>query len=154
MLRFRYTPVSLHTPSPALGGASVRHVPLLLVRTTGLVGPVARHFRIDSGADDTILPLSMAAALGLDLTNAPTGEAESAAGTTVRYPIARVTFGISDGVKFCTWDALVGFVNTPRRTGLAGLAGFLNYFDVELFGDGHEFTLAPNAAFPGQHGTH
>ncbi len=154
MLRFLYTPVNLHKPSPALGGVHVRHIPLLLVGVTGHLGPVARHLRLDSGADDTILPLSMATALGLDLTCAPTAEAESASGNVVRYPCTRVTLRISDGVEFCSWDAVVGFVSTPRRTGLAGLAGFLNYFDAEFFGDSHEFTLQPNTAFPGQHGTH
>lgn len=61
---------------------------------------------------------------------------------------------ISDNKEWCEWEAVIGFANLPRQTGLAGLAGFLNYFDANLFGNAHEFTLEPNAAFPGQHGTH
>lgn len=154
MPRFPYARATLRRPAPTLAGATVRYRPFLMVGVTGPGGTVGRRFRLDSGADDTVLPLSFASALGLDLTNAPLAEAEAASGTVVQYPCARVTLRISDGVEYCEWDAVIGFLNVPRQTGLAGLAGFLNYFDVELFGDGHEFTLEPNAAFPGQHGTH
>jgi len=154
MLRFPYARTTLRRPAPTLAGAAARHRPFLLVGVTGPAGAVGRQFRLDSGADDTILPQSFASALGLDLTNAPLAEAESASGAVVQYPCSLVKLRISDGVEYCEWDAVIGFLNVSRQTGLAGLAGFLNYFDVELFGDGHEFTLTPNASFPGQHGTH
>lgn len=154
MLRFPYRKVPLRRPAPTLGGGLVRYLPFLSVGLAGPGGTTALRFRLDSAADDTILPASLAVSLGVDLTNAPIGEAETATGVVTRYPCASVSLRISDGVEYCVWDAVVGFLNVPRQIGLAGLAGFLDYFDTNLFGNAHEFTLEPNAAFPGQHGTH
>ena len=152
MLRFPYVQLTLRRPVPTLAGM-IRHVPVLIVGVAGPSGLTATRFRIDSGADDTILPSSVAAQLGVDLSAAPTAEAESANGAIVRYRCARVTLRISDGIEYCQWDAVVGFVPISRQSGLAGHAGFLNYFDVELLG-GLEFTLKPTSQFPGLYGRH
>ena len=74
MLRFPYQRVTLRRPAPTLGGGTVRFLPFLSVGVAGPGGVAAVRFRLDSGADDTILPISVVAHLGLDLTNAPLAE--------------------------------------------------------------------------------
>ncbi len=154
MLRFPYTRVNLRRPAPSLSGAVIRYLPFLEVGVEGPSGTIVRRMRLDSGADDTILPVLVASQLGIDLNGAPLGQAEAAGGAIITYPCARVTLRISDGVESCVWDATVGFLSVSRQTGLAGLAGFLDFFDATLHGQGREFTLQPNASFSGQHAAH
>jgi len=150
---FAYQSVVLRHPSPAIQGATRRLIPMIVVSVTGPGRTMPIRFRLDCGADDTILPQSYAAALGIDLTNAPMAVAETVGGAIIRYPCATVTFRLSDGIEWCQWEAIVGFVPGSRQTGLAGLAGFLDYFDVGLLG-GREITLTPTANLPGQSGRH
>lgn len=154
MLYFAYASFRLRSQSPASTGEGVRHLPLLHANVEGPGGKIPFRFRLDTGSDQTILPQALASVLGVDLAAAPLAEAQSASGTVIRYPCAQVILRISDGVEFCTWEAQVGFVDVQRGFGLAGLAGFLDHFNLHLLGHDHEFTLHPNAAFPGQHGTH
>jgi predicted aspartyl protease len=110
--------------------------------------------RIDTGADDTIFPAWLAQQLGIDLSSAPTADSRTASGAVVQYHCAPVTLRISDGLESCSLSAVVGFVNSPRNTGLIGLAGFLEYFDSTMCGQARETLLASNALVPGLHVVH
>jgi hypothetical protein len=154
MLRFPYRRVTTPLPVPSLGGVSYRHVPLILVGIEGPQGTRALLSRLDCGADDTIFPLWLASLLGIDLSNAPAGAASGVGSAGLVYRYAQVTLRISDGQESCSWSAMVGFLDLPRRTGLLGLTGFLQYFDAKLLGLAEEAHLEPNASFPGQHVVH
>jgi len=67
---------------------------------------------------------------------------------------ASVTMLLTDGYESCEWDAIVGFSTVPMRWALLGHAGFLEFFDVELFGARREVTIKPNSAFAGLHVVH
>jgi hypothetical protein len=110
--------------------------------------------RLDCGSDDTIFPLWLAARIGLDLTGTPLGESQGVGGTVLTYPCALVTLRISDGKESCVWQATVGFIDSTRRNGLLGLAGFLDFFDANMLGAAFELHLTPNGSFPGQHIIH
>src|SRR5262245_52938491 len=86
---------------------------------------VACDSLIDSGSDDTILPIWVAQRLGIDLTTAPQGDAHPVGSQPVTYRYATVELRISDGVEGCSWPAVVGFVDVPMRWGLLGRTGFL-----------------------------
>jgi len=146
---FAYMPLPTKGPVPSLGGAAVRYRPIVPI---GFSGPLGWRFIdgcLDCGSDDTILPLSLARKLGIDLTGAPQGEAHPVGGTIVPYAYAAVTLRVSDGIETCEWSATVGFVDLPLRWALLGHAGFLDFFDADLRGARREVFMTPNRQFPG-----
>jgi hypothetical protein len=107
---------------------------------------------VDSAATDVVLPLRVAQGLGIDLTNAPIGQAKQAGGAVLTYRYAHVRLRIADSREAYEWDATVGFLNLPGRAyGLFGHAGFLDFFDTTLRGAAKEVIVLPNAAFQGRH---
>jgi hypothetical protein len=150
MLRFAYTPVRLKRPAHTLGGAMMRHLPVIV---EGPKGSWQIDCRVDSGSDDTIFPTYVAARVGLDLTGAPVSDCQAVGGAVIPYQCGRVGLRISDGKEYCIWQATVGFLPSLRR-GLIGLAGFLEQFETRLVSDLRETHLIPNGAFPGQHLVH
>src|SRR6516162_7657296 len=109
-------------PVPYLGGLLVRPKPVLQV---GLIGPKKSRVHdalLDTGADDTVFPESVAVQIGLDLTNAPSGELSGigAAPVIVRY--AQVHLRVTDGHEFREWPAWVGFTASRLRQPLLGFA--------------------------------
>src|SRR5262249_48786964 len=86
-LWFRYRQVRVRQPVVPLGGRWVRPRPL--VRVT-LIGPADTYIEeaiLDTAADDTVFPDMAAVKIGLDLSNAPTGEVSGVGlvAATVRY---------------------------------------------------------------------
>jgi hypothetical protein len=109
---------------------------------------------LDSGSGDTIFPAYLASRLGIDLSDAPTGEAGVIGGSTTPYHYAMVRLRLSDGYEECDWEAIVGFVSSPMHWAILGHAGFLQYFDLQLLGLKREAMLTPNASFPGRYRVH
>src|SRR5207247_7225902 len=109
---------------------------------------------VDSAADDTVFPRHLAVRLGIDLTNAPQGEARPAGYAPLPLLYSRVPLLLTDGFETCEWEAIVGFVAVPLRWVLLGHAGFLEFFDVHLRGARREVILTPNISFPGKHVIH
>jgi hypothetical protein len=120
-----------------------------------VIGPLNTYgdlCMLDTGADDTVFPDFVAAKLGVDLTNAPTGEASGVGlvSTPIRY--AQVTLRLTDGREFCEWPALVGFTSAPMRRPLLGFAGCLQFFDATFRGSREEVELVTNPLFTGRTG--
>jgi hypothetical protein len=150
-MRFPYLAKALRRPVYSLGGAKVIYLPMFGVTILSPNGPVSVDGLVDSGSTDVIFPLTTAQACGIDLTNAPVGEAQQAGGATLPFRYAHVRLRVSDGQEACEWDSIVGFLKSPkRRHALLGHAGFLDFFDVQLRGAAKETLVDPNAAFPGQ----
>jgi len=105
---------------------------------------------LDCGSDDTIFPAYLAPHLGIDLTNAPEGEAGAIGGIPILYRYALVTIRVTDGYEECVWDGIAGFIATPLRWAVLGHAGMLQFFDVQLLGERREVILTPNPSFPGR----
>jgi hypothetical protein len=148
---FPYLPLPTKAPVPSLGGAMVRYRPVVPVRIFGPLGSRLLDGCLDCGSDDTILPLSLARKLGIDLTGAPQGEAHPVGGTIIPYVYAAVTLRVSDGVETYEWQATVGFIDLPLRWALLGHAGFLDFFDTELRGAAREVVMTANSHFSGTH---
>ncbi len=151
---FPFLPLPTKGPIPSLGGARVRYRPIVSTRVFGPLGSRLFDGCLDSASDDTIFPLSLARRLGIDLTQAPQGEAQPVGGMIVAYSYAVVTLRISDGIETCEWKAMVGFADLPLRWALLGNACFLDYFDTELRGSRREVFITPNTLFPGQRTFH
>jgi hypothetical protein len=68
----------------------------------------------------------------------------------VRCRYAPVQLQTTDGSQETyEWTAVVGFAATRLHYNLLGHGGFLQFFDVEFRGAGHEVILIPNSSFPG-----
>ena len=104
---------------------------------------------LDTGSDDTVFPERVAAAIGVDLSNAPVGEASvvGLAGIRVRY--AQVKLRISDGREQREWTGWVGFTASPLKQPLLGFAGFLQFFGSHFHGDQEVVELTVNRLYPG-----
>ena len=79
-LRFSYIALPTHRPVYPLGGAVVRHRPLVAIQVQGPSGTRSLTATLDSGSDDTLLPAYLAPGLGIDLDQAPQGEAGTVSG--------------------------------------------------------------------------
>jgi hypothetical protein len=149
-MRFPYLALPSRRPIPPLGGSQVRHRPVIPVHLFGPNGSRLLGANIDSGSDDIVFPLHLARHLGIDLSNAAEGEAQSVGGPAIRYLYASVTLRMADGSEACEWTAIAGFIGSPLRWVILGHAGFLEFFDTQLLGDRREVVLSPNASFSGQ----
>ena len=141
-----------HTSQPivTLGGLSYRSKPILPFTVIGPGGTVTTIGLADTGADDTILPESIAESIGLDLTDAPTGHTRGPAGlnrAALRY--AEVTLRLAQGTELREWRAWVGFIAARMRYALVGQAGFLRFFTTVFRPDDEEFDLTVNSLYPG-----
>ena len=153
-MRFPYVALPTRRPVYPLGGILVRHRPLVAIQVRGPSGTRSLTATLDSGSDDTILPAYLAPRLGIDLAQAPEGEAGTVGGPSIPYRYATVRLRLSDGYDECEWDAIVGFVAAPMRWAILGYAGTLQYFDLHLMGSRREALLTPNASFPVRHAVH
>jgi hypothetical protein len=115
----------------------------------GPTATVTREALLDSGADDTVFPETVATLAGIDLTNAPTGQAAGVGMTAVVVRYAEVTLRLTDGREFREWPARAGFTAAPLHRPLLGFAGCLQFFTATFFGDREEVELAVNGLYPG-----
>ena len=74
-MRFRYKQQRARQPVVSLGGRSVRPRPIVQITLIGPSGTYLEDSLLDTGADDTVFPEMAATKIGIDLSNAPTGEA-------------------------------------------------------------------------------
>ncbi len=154
-LRFPYLAVPLLGPPPPTLPASAtdRWRPLLPIRIANVLTGSFRNINealADTGADDTIFPLTLAGLLGIILLP------ELAAGHSVRwsgvvFPIryGDVRLELYDGMETWSWTARVAFSGAPIRFPLLGQAGFLQYFDATFAGERRVVTLDTNSSFIG-----
>ncbi len=147
-IRFPYTHIALPSPAIALGGRWVRPRPIIHVTIIGPSGSRLQEGLLDSGADDTVFPQRLAALLGVDLSNAPVGQATTAALTNVPLRFAHVSLRITDGVERREWPAWVGFSPAIHRP-LLGFAGFLQFFTATFHGDREYVELTTNNLYLG-----
>jgi hypothetical protein len=148
-LCFPYLPVPVRHPLVQLGGRRVR--PRAIIGVT-LIGPrysFTQDALLDTGADDTVFPDGLAAALGIDLTNAPQGTGSGVGQGAVVLRYAEVTLRIADNRERREWRAWVGFAPVQARYPLLGFAGFLQYFTATFFGDREEVELTINGLYTG-----
>jgi hypothetical protein len=147
-MTFPYTPGALAVP--ALPGVrAVRSHPIVAVAVFGPSGSWPIDGLLDSAADDTVFPESVAQRVGLDLTNAPVrfSQGVHAGGSGIRF--ARVKLRIADHLERREWETWVGFAATRMNFPLLGQAGFLQFFTAAFFGDREVAELTVNAAYPG-----
>lgn len=148
-LRFRYKLESVRHPITSLGGRWVRPRPILSVTLIGPSGSRAKDAVLDTAADDTVFPEALAAKIGIDLTNAPSGSGSGVAMAGVLLRYAKVTLRITDGRQRHEWTAWVAFTSAPMPYPMLGFAGFLQFFSATFHGDHELVELMANTLYPG-----
>jgi hypothetical protein len=148
-MRFRYTPLKTAAPVWPLGGRLERPKPIVTATLLGPTNALPREALLDTGADDTVFHESVAVAVGVDLTGAPTGQASVVGGAIVAVRYALVKLRLTDGQEFREWPAWVAFTAVPLRRGLLGFAGCRQFFDANFRGAREEVELIVNSLYPG-----
>jgi hypothetical protein len=94
-------------------------------------------------------PDTLAARIGVDLTNAPigTGTGAGMAGIALRY--AEIRLRLTDGRELREWPAWVAFTSVPLPYPVLGFAGCLQFFTATFHGDREEVRLTVNKLYPG-----
>lgn len=104
---------------------------------------------LDSGADDTIMPLTVATVLGVALLPSPSSYGIRWGRTSYPIRYGEVEFELTDGLTTCCWRAVVAFTTAAVRYPLLGVAGFLEFFDTTFLWAARIAGLQANAAYPG-----
>jgi predicted aspartyl protease len=147
-LSFRYQLKNRSTPSIPLGGRWVQPRPIIAVTFVGPGGTWVIDGLLDTGADETVLPDTAAATLGVDLTNAPTGTA-MAFGQQVPVRYALVTIRLANPHERHEWQGWLAFTSAYLRWPLLGFGGFQQFFSVAYHGDREIVELTVNSLYPG-----
>jgi hypothetical protein len=150
-MRIAYVPSISSTPLPLAGGGVVLPRPILPVRITGPTNSYFTDCLLDTGADWTIFEQSVAAQIGLDLSQAHVRTVQLVGRKSFLCSYALVQMRITDGSnETYEWPAMVGFVPFALRRPQLGYAGFLQFFDADFHGGDQEVYLTPNHTFSGR----
>lgn len=122
--------------------------PVIPIRISGPAGNARWDALVDTGADETLLPASLAAILGIQLDDEATSQATGITGEllTIRYGEAQ--FELSSGHEVCQWRTMVGFVDfetAKDEVVILGHGGCLDYFTAVFNGEHAELELTPNS---------
>lgn len=105
---------------------------------------------VDTGADNTILPESIAQDLGIPLTPSIGPSATAFGGQSIALSHADVDIELVHPNARLRWAARVSFVSDEanEETLILGHQGFLEYFTAEFVGDECVLDLQPNSYLP------
>ncbi len=153
MLSFPYQDEPLGgSPPPSLSsGTTVRWRPLVPVRVIGPGGQSRSFTRavFDPCADDTVLPLGLAAVLSIPL-RPDTGHVVRWRGQTHPLRFGDVELELSDDTgAVWRWPAIVGFSPAPMRYPILGTCGCLQFFDAQFRGGDRMVDIETNRSYPG-----
>lgn len=93
---------------------------------------------VDTGADETLLPMSLAEILGVKLDQVFTSEPTSISGDRLKIHYGDVAFQIGTGKDCVAWKTTVGFVefrSSEDEVILLGHGGCLDYFTATFDGE-------------------
>jgi hypothetical protein len=137
---YRRYPIS---PTPAFPGG-VLYRPEVLIHVFGPADDVFLRGLVDTGADSTIFPRSLAEVLGVDLDYSQTFIAAGFTGDEVAVAYAEIELEVKQGKEGRRWRTIVGFVDYPEPESeqtLLGRVGFLDQFRSTFDPVHNELTL-------------
>ena len=106
---------------------------------------------VDTGADYTVLPMSVAEYCGIETSALPSAFLRTFAGDAMETRIGEVTLEIQHEGELVRWRTEVQFFDfksASRETMVLGHAGFLDYFTATFDGLDAILTLVPNTELP------
>jgi predicted aspartyl protease len=125
--------------------------PVISVTISGPHSTARWDALVDTGADETLLPMSLAEALGVELDPRLTSQAAGISGEVLRIHYGDVDFQIEAGADSISWSTMVGFVefsSSKDEVIVLGHGGCLDYFTAIFDGEHAELELIPNSTLP------
>jgi hypothetical protein len=122
-------------------------VPLRIYGPTGHVDVIAL---VDSGADNSIFPTSVATNLGIETTPGTGPSATAFGGQQIALSFAEVDLELSDqNGTAVRWRARLYFADFATENAvILGHEGFLDYFTATFFGSDCVLDVEPNDDLP------
>lgn len=135
------------------GSADFRLIlrPMVTVRITGPKADARWDALVDTGADETLLPLSLADPLGIELDQEATSQAAGISGDRLTIYYGDVEFEIVAENDMVSWRSTVGFVDfgsVEDEVIVLGHGGCLDYFVATFDGEKAELELTRNSLLP------
>jgi len=147
-MRFDYT--AILSSSPDSGDHVVIFRPEVRIKVHGPKGSGDFLALVDTGADNTILPESIARDLGIPLITGKGPAATAFGGQEIALSYADVALELVHPEKTLQWLARVYFVagSDEKETLILGHQGFLDYFTAIFKGEECALDLEANAFLP------
>jgi predicted aspartyl protease len=124
--------------------------PIINIHIRGQQAEARCDALVDTGADETLLPLSFASALGVQLDLDSTSQAAGISGEKLDVYYGEVEFEIEAYHERVSWKTAAGFVDFGSEEDLVilGHGGCLDYFTATFDGEKAELELIPNSLLP------
>lgn len=127
--------------------------PVISIRIIGSKSEARWDALVDTGADETLLPMSLAEVLEVELDQQLTSEAAGISGDRLKIHYGDVEFQIAVDQKVVAWKTTVGFVefgSSDDEVIILGHGGCLDDFTSTFDGENAELELIPNRLLPSQ----
>ncbi len=137
--------------APETGDPQIILRPEVLVQITGPSHSDSFLGLVDSGADNTVLPTSIADRLAIPLRPAKGPSGTAFGGHELAFQVGEVEFELIDGEAAWKWKTDVLFHHfdaAADETLILGHAGFLDFFRTLLDPEQAKVELTPNGLFP------
>ncbi len=125
--------------------------PEIPIRIFGPAGVAETLALVDTGADNSILPLSIARDLRLETTPGKGPDAAAFGGQRIPLSFAEVVLEISENEVPIRWRGRLYFADFPddaEKAVILGHEGFLDFFTATFDGENCVLTLEPNDGIP------
>lgn len=128
------------------------HRPQVVLRLSGPAGDLFLLALVDTGADETIVPLSAAEEIGVELYEGQRSHAGGISGSQLELVAGQVELEIIGSDESFQWSGLISFAkfeNVDDECAILGHIGALEYFTSTFDGKQRQGSLLPNSGFPG-----
>lgn len=150
-MKFTYRPyLGPASPTCATG---ILYRPVVPLGVTGTAGTFSTWALVDTGSDDTLLPLSVGRRVGATLDPGKTWTIEGIGGHSLPVILGAATLELADHNQILRWPTKIGFIDfadPSDEVNILGHIGFIEYFRVTCDGHRREVEIDVTPAFPGQ----
>ncbi len=127
--------------------------PVITIRIVGPRSEARWDALVDSGADETLFPMSLAEVLGVELDDQLTSEAAGISGDRLKIHYGDVELQIENGTEIVSWKATVGFADFGSANDeviILGHGGCLDFFTATFDGEDAVLELVANSLLPSE----
>jgi hypothetical protein len=148
-MNFTYTKY-LVEPTPTIPDGII-HRPQVFLRIAGSKSDLFLLALVDTGADETIIPLSVADEIGIELDANKRSQASGVTGQPLELLPGRVELeilGESEAYRWSDTISFARFADEEDECAILGHAGALRYFTATFDGERNQGSLLPNGTMP------
>ena len=143
-MNFEYTTYEVDS-SPTNPSGLVRR-PEVLLRVSGGTSATSLLALVDTGADECVLPLSLAERIGVAIDDSNPLQAAGVGGHLIDLFPGSVELEVTNGSDSYKWRSVVGFArfeDPDDECAILGHVGALEFFVATFDGEAHQLTLLP-----------